>query len=101
MPGELGAKALYDYTSDDTATYCVRMRTALATQGGFSASSSTQPNYPRGWRMRYVLGRASDGTKKKLHCSENTNSKFQSGGTFSVAGETYTIMGREGERRHS
>jgi hypothetical protein len=101
MPGELGKKGLYDYQSDDGNTYCVRLRKACADEGNFSTSASTQPNYPRSWRMRYVLGKAADGTKKKLHVGTADFTLFMAGGTFSVGANTYTVEGREGERRHS
>lgn len=100
MAGELGPRGLYDYTSDDTSDYCVRMRTALATAGGFSTSTSNQPNYPRAWRMRYVLGSTSGGLKKKLHIQGPSETLFVSGGTFTVSGNTFTVQGAVGEKRH-
>ena len=98
MAGELGPKGIYDYVSDDTNTFSVLMRAALAVAGGFSESSAVASNYPRRWRMRHVWGRTADGVKKKLPIAEATNTKYTTGGTFTVGANTFVILGREGEK---
>jgi hypothetical protein len=103
MSGELGARGFYDYVSDNGTTYCVRMRTALATAGGFSASSASKVNYPRGWEMRHVYGKKSDGTRKKLPVAAITETTWSdTPGTFAVGSLSgFTVMGQIGEKRCS
>jgi hypothetical protein len=96
--GELGPKGIYDYVSDDTNTYSKLMRSALATAGGFSASSAVAANYPTKWRMRHVWARAADGTKKKIPISTAADAHYTTGGSITVGATSYVIMGREGEK---
>jgi hypothetical protein len=100
MPGELGGRKLYDYTSSNGVVYAVMMRDALAAEGGFTASTSKQGNYPRRWRMRHVMGRTADkSVSKVLHVSTEANAKYVSGGTFTIGPNTFVIYGSFGEKR--
>ena len=92
----------YDYVSDDTTTYTVKMTSAVATAGGFTLQSDplSQPFYPYGTKnMRHVWGKDGSGHRTRLPCAEPDNAKFVGGGTFTIGARTYGVEGAVGEKR--
>jgi hypothetical protein len=94
----------YVYNSDDGNSYGVKMMVPLATAGGFSADVGPgyNPDLPKGYRMRYILGKTSSGKLGKLHIASASGSSFVNPaswtGNNSVA---YTTTGGAiGEKRH-
>jgi hypothetical protein len=96
----------YTYVSDDGNSYNVKMMVPLATAGGFSASvgPAFPPDIPKGYRMRYILGKTSTGKLGKLHIASATGSQFvtPTGAWTGNNAVSYTCTGGAiGEKRHS
>ena len=91
----------YNYISDDGATYAVKLSDNVAGQGGFIQASGTPTNgYPYGPKnMRHVWGEAADGLRARIPIASAGNTKFTTGGDFTLHGVSYTIQGRIGEQR--
>lgn len=93
----------YNYISDNTKTYVVKMSAAVAGQGGFIATAGSPlaaEGYPFGPKnMRHVWGLAANGKRAKLPVASAANTKFTDGGTFTLHSESYTIQGAIGEKR--
>lgn len=95
----------FDYNSDDGTTYVIKLSTAVATAGGFSAASGgpiggTNTVWP--WHesdMRHVTGRDGSGHRARCPIASPSNTLFQSGGTFTIHSRGYVVTGAEGERR--
>jgi hypothetical protein len=92
----------YMYTSDDTTAYGVKLSAAVATAGGFSDPAA--PGSDKMWpfesrNMRHVLGKDGSGHRTRLPIAENDDTKYVSGGTFTLGARTYTIEGIVGEKR--
>jgi len=99
MPGPLGGRDFYTYTSDDGNDYTVHISDALAASGGFSASSSDKVDYPRGWKMRHVYGEQTDGTRIAIPVADPGFALFVTGGSTTVYGQSYDCGGGIGEKR--
>lgn len=93
--------AFYNYVSDSGATYSIKLSAADAGQGGFIQTAGTPTNiWPyHAKNMRHVLGNDGAGHRTKLPIASNANSKYTTGGTFSLHGRTYNIEGAIGEKR--
>lgn len=98
MPGPLGPRIVASYASDDGNTYKVSILQAHADEGGFAETTGI-PNYPRKWRMRYVLGTSTTGIRIKQPMHDAGQSVFVNGGTIVVYGISFTVHGRFGEKR--
>ena len=100
---------LYVYNSDDGTTYNVGITAQEATAGGFTAAAAgEQADFPKAWRMRYVLGYYITGTGvsfRKLPIASNTNPLYTGDqATFTITDNqggsfTYTRTGEFGEKR--
>jgi len=92
----------YQYKSDDTKNYVVKLSAATAAQGTFTtvADPLGTAGYPYGPKnMRHVWGVDPAGKRAKVPMADATNAKFVAGGTFTLHGITYTIQGAIGEQR--
>lgn len=95
------------YQSDNESNYNVGLSSANQTAGTFAdAPVGAQMNFPRGWKMRHVLGIAFSATSVIHHkqpCNSVDNVLFISGKTFTVSYGAGTIalgvQGRIGELR--
>ena len=90
------------YTGDSGTAYAVKLSAAVAAQGGFSTALSPIGNPVWPWKahmMRHVNGKSASGKYARIPLATNSNSDYVSGGTFSLHGIEYTILGAEGERR--
>jgi hypothetical protein len=92
----------YQYTSDDTTPYVVKLSTIIATAGGFTVQLSPLGN--KVWpfhskNMRHVLLVDGSGNRTKLPCATNTYGAYTSGGTAQIGSRTYTVEGAIGEKR--
>lgn len=94
--------AFYFYVSDDGTSYAIKLSALDAAAGGLAsgADPATDPVWPYGARlMRHVEGKSSSGTRTRLPCGSNTNALYVSGGSFSLRGVTYSVLGQIGEAR--
>jgi len=92
----------YAYISDDGELYSVKMSAAVAAEGGFTQldDPKSEPGWPYGPKnMRHVWGVSDTGKRTRLPLALNNNSKYVSGGTFSLHGTSYQIQGAIGEHR--
>ena len=92
----------YIYTSDNTQPYIVKMSDLDATAGGFTTQVDPASGAVWGYgakNMRHVMGVDSAGKRTRLACATNAVSLYQTGGTFSLRGRTYTVEGQIGEKR--
>ena len=92
----------YNYGSDDGNGYAVKLSAAVAAAGGFSTEVDplSYPGWPFGpENLRHVWGLDSSGNRTKLPISSVIDSKYVSGGTFTLHGRTYTVQGAIGEAR--
>ena len=94
----------YSYNSDDGSIYTLKMSTAEATAGGFSAGSSplNATSFVWPWHtrdIRHVNGVSSAGKRNSLKIADASSTMFQNGGTYTLHSVVYTILGAEGERR--
>lgn len=92
----------YSYSSDDGSTYAVKLSAAAATAGGFS--TTVDPRSVKVWpyhskNLRHVLGKATGGGRTKLPIATNTNTLYQTGGSFTTLHGTYAVEGAIGEKR--
>lgn len=92
----------YAYNSDDGTAYAVKLSAQVASQGGFGTVVS--PITTKVWpyhskNLRHVYGKDSSGFRTRLPLSLASDSKFVSGGSFSLTGRSYTIEGAIGEKR--
>lgn len=95
------------YNSDNGKAYSVKLSAADAACGGFNtvaqpllATGGPWPFHPHD--MRHVTGKTSTGKPGRLPCASAVWSLWANGtGTWtnSVTGETYTVLGAEGENR--
>lgn len=91
---------LYQYFSDDTKVYQVKLSEDDAGSGGFGLASGTEPIWPfHNKHMRHVWGRTSDGKRTRLPCADQSNTLFTTGGSFTLQGRPYTVYGQIGEFR--
>lgn len=91
----------YNYISDDTTTYSIKMSDLDAGAGGFVQTAGTPTNiWPyKAKNLRHVLGLDAAGHRTRLPIGSNANSLYTTGGTFSLRGRTYQIEGIIGEKR--
>lgn len=99
MPGQIGPRGIYDYTSDNGSVFPVSMTAALANAGGFPVSSATAATYPRKWRMRHVNVKDAAGKSGRLPVSSASAALFINGGSVTIGTDACTVMGRIGEKR--
>lgn len=95
--------AFYNYNSDSGSDYAIKLSTAVAAAGSFvqiTGSVSGSKVWPFGaHNMRHVLGKSSSGLRTRLPISTNSNTLYQTGGSFTLGGVTYGIEGIIGEKR--
>jgi len=92
----------YNYASDDTTIYIVKLSDAVATEGGFGAqvSPSSGKVWPFGAKnLRHVYGVSSTGKRAKLPCGDAGNANYIGGGSFSLHGVSFNTEGQIGEKR--
>lgn len=91
----------YNYISDDTKTYNVKLSAAVGGQGGFiQTAGSPTAGYPYGPKnMRHVWGVSDTGKRARIPIASGANTKFTTGGTFTLHGTDYKIQGAIGEAR--
>ncbi len=92
------------YNSDSGGPFNVGLSQPNATAGSFSAAAAGAPtNYPRGWKMRHVIGFAGGTTRHTLPIASSANAIFQNGGSFTmsylIGSLAFAVQGRIGERR--
>lgn len=90
------------YISDDGNEYAVKLSLNVASEGGFTGPFSPLTN--KVWpyhakNMRHVYGKDGDGHVTRLPLADQGNSKYVSGGTFTIGARSYTIEGAIGEKR--
>lgn len=94
---------LYNYASDNTKAYVIKLSAAVAGQGGFTAFSGSIQGalfWPFHVKyLRHVWGIASTGERARIPISAAGNAKYTTGGTFSLGGKSYIIQGAIGEAR--
>lgn len=91
-----------EYVSDNGTHYCVKLSDVVAAEGNFNSiiDPLSFPVWPFGEKcMRHVTGKSSTGKRDRLPIARNDDSKYMTGGSFSLHGTTYAILGAEGERR--
>jgi hypothetical protein len=94
--------SFYQYTSDDTTVYAVKLSAVVAAQGGFATAAD--PTSTKVWpygsqNMRKAYGETSTGKRTHLPIATAANTKYISGGSFTLAAGEYTIQGLIGEKR--
>jgi len=96
----------YPYVSDNGTTYDIKLSAADATAGNFPAAVAPLTNPPWPWHtrdLRHVTGYLTSNPLKhgRLIVHDAAFPLFTSGGTWnnSVTGNSYTMLGAEGERR--
>lgn len=92
----------YDYESDDTNHYAIKLTELVAAQGGFTSIVSPKTSYTWSYghgNLRHVTGVTTAGKRASIPIQSPSNDKYTSGGTFTLHSETYTILGSEGERQ--
>lgn len=100
MPGPLGPMGFFTYTSDDGNDYTVHLNAAIAAAGGFTPSTSTLSNYPRGWKMRHCYGEQTDGTRISVPINSPDYGLFAGvGASVTIHGQSYEFAGGIGEKR--
>jgi hypothetical protein len=93
----------FNYVSDNGKTYCVKMSTAVAAQGGLPVTNA--PSTAQFWfyhqrDLRHVTGVSSSGKRAHIPCGTPNNTLFTAqGGSFTLHGVAYTIESSIGERR--
>ena len=94
------------YISDDTNNYNVGLSQPNAEAGNFSAApAGSQTNFPRGWRMRHVLGISTSGnTHTKVPVRSNSDNLYAGLATtftkiYLVGSLNFNVQGRIGEKR--
>lgn len=92
----------YGYDSDDGTGYAVKLSSNVAAAGGFNAT--VDPRSVKVWpykskNLRHVYGKSGTGTRDKLPIFSQTNTLYQSGGTFTLGGVQYAVEGAIGEKR--
>jgi hypothetical protein len=93
----------FSYQSDDGNSYTVKMSAAIASQGGYSATTAPiaggQPVWPyHAHDMRHVTGKFGT-SRARCPIASASNGKYMAGGTFTLNAIVYVITGAEGERR--
>lgn len=101
MAGELGGRSAYRYVSDKGTAYEIYTRDALATAAGLTpVTAGSLPGKPVMLKPRHVWGihlNAGRDLKQKLICNTSFGG-FLNGGSFTVAGTSFQITGRVGEK---
>lgn len=92
----------FEYTSDDTTVYAVKLSSVVAAQGGFATAAN--PTAVKVWpygaaNLRKAYGETTAGKRTHLPIATAENAKYVSGGTFTLAAGEYTIQGLIGEKR--
>jgi hypothetical protein len=106
-----GVKGVYNYISDDGATYRVKLDASNATAVG-NAAATVSAHLPGGYRPRYILAtHPTSGRERKLVVCDPANALFV-GGTSTVSVEEFTssahsttaahaVLSRVGEKRYN
>jgi hypothetical protein len=102
-----GAMGYFDYASDDTTTYKVKLDSSNTTSVGGAPATSVRW-YPRGWVPRYLLAQHAVYGRRKVFCPDPTDDHW-TGVTNTIAlqvvgvavSPTFDITGRFGEKRTS
>jgi len=92
----------YAYHSDGGFDGLVRLSTDDAAAGGFGSPVKPGTLPPWGYgraRMRHVEGVDAGGRKTTLPLASNSDSLYVSGGSFTLQGRTYDVVGQIGETR--
>ena len=92
----------YQYGSDSTALYAIKLSALDATVGGFTTivDPTSTAVWPYGAKnMRHIYGKTASGVRTKVPCAYPTNPLYQSGGSFTLRGRAYTVEGCIGEKR--
>lgn len=91
----------YIYQSDEVKAYVVKVSQEVANEGGFigPVNPSSGPIWPyKAKNLRHVWG--SDGLHRaRLPIALQNDTKYTTGGSFTLHGRTYIIEGQIGERR--
>lgn len=98
----LGLRGKFVYSSDAGPSYRVRTDSDNALSGGFD-TATTEPDLPRGMKMRYLNVTLLDGTKtyrKRLYCAAPNTAPYTSakGATVTIDGAAWIISGKVGEK---
>lgn len=107
-----GSMGYFQYASDDGNTYKVKLDGSNATSMGADAETGgvagTDPWYPRGWQLRYVLcENAEHGRRKVAACKLTddhwigTNNVLPLEVVGSILAVDFNITARIGEKRTS
>ena len=102
---------LFDYVSDNTNTYHIRMDVSNATAVGATASATGEvADKPGRLKPRYLLAKdTTSGRERKITCPDPTDGVWTGGTTtitlvdshvFPSAAVVYGISGRIGEKRY-
>lgn len=92
----------YEYKSDNTNNYALKLSEHVAAAGGFSTvvDPLVIPPWPFHERnVRHVLGDDGAGHSTRLPVQSNTTSLYVSGGSFTIGARTYSSGGAIGEKR--
>jgi hypothetical protein len=93
----------YEYESDDTKTYNVKLSAITAANGGFTEADSafSNPSWPFDEKdMRHVAGNDGAHHESRQPIASNTNALYQNAaGTFTAHGREFTITSAMGENR--
>jgi len=92
----------YEYTSDDTTIYALKLSAAVAEIAGFTTLAN--PRSAKVWpyhakNCRHVYGMDSSGKRTKVPIATPAFALYVSGGTFTLAGDIYNCEGAIGEKR--
>ncbi len=102
MSNTLGPRGWYSYTSDGGEIYAILTDVDLATAGNLTAATGAAPQLPRRFKPRVLLCEATISGRKvrKEIVVQANNGAYASdlGGTVTVAGTTFSITGRRGEK---
>jgi len=100
--GDQYSKSKYLYFSDDGGVYVVGLRDEKADTGGFlPAPTAVVLNFPKTYRMRYVVGvDLNTGAKHVQPVAEAGNSLFVNATQFTYLGVSFHVLAHVAEKRH-
>jgi len=95
----LGPRGWYSYTSDTDDVYAIYTDVDLATAGGLTPATAGTEEKPSRLQPRYLVLKSIAGrpTTKRLIVNSD-NALYETGGSVTVEGESFTITGRVGEQ---
>lgn len=107
-----GTMGYFQYVSDDGNTYKVKLDSSNSTTMGATAetggAAGTDPWYPRGWQLRYVLAENADHGRRKVAAPNPADTHWTGGSNtlpLEVVGSAlavdFNITARIGEKRTS